>query len=144
MNTERAAAQSEAAKPDDADVNGVLRLSEQLLRDGAFMRAVLAGSGDCIKVLDLDANLIFMSEGGLRVMEIDDFGTFAGCPWPGFWHGEGNAAAHEAVKVAKAGRVGRFRGFAKTAKGTPKWWDVQVAPIPGSDGRRSCCRSRAT
>src|SRR5215213_4608892 len=22
-----------------------------------------------------------------------------------------------------------------TAKGTPKWWDVQVAPIPGSDGR---------
>ena len=32
--------------------------------DAMFLRSVLAASGDCIKVLDLDANLVYMSEGG--------------------------------------------------------------------------------
>ena len=41
--------------------------------DAAFMRGVLASSADCIKVLDPDARLTFMNEGGLAVMEADDF-----------------------------------------------------------------------
>jgi PAS domain S-box-containing protein len=41
--------------------------------DAEFLRGVLASSGDCIKVLDLEARLTFMSEGGQRVMEVADF-----------------------------------------------------------------------
>jgi|GEM_PF-3458548 len=53
--------------------------------DAEFMRGVLASSADCIKVLDLDGGLTFMSEGGMRVMEVSDFNHVKGCPWPDFW-----------------------------------------------------------
>ncbi len=103
--------------------------------DAEFLRSVLASSGDCIKVLDLDANLVFMSEGGQRVMEVDDFESIRGCPWFEFWHGEGRNDALRAVAAAKAGGVGQFQGAAPTLAGTPRWWDVRVTPILGADGR---------
>ena len=53
-------------------VEARLRSSEE------FTRRILASSADCIKVLDLDARLKFMSEGGMCVMEIDDFGAVEG------------------------------------------------------------------
>ena len=103
--------------------------------DAGFLHSVLASSNDCIKVLDLDAKLVFMSEGGQRVMEVSDFNAIQGCPWPDFWHGEGHAQARAAVEAAKAGRVGHFHGAANTMAGTPRYWDVQVTPILGADGR---------
>src|SRR5580692_1398101 len=106
-----------------------------LTGNAEVLRSVLAGCGDCIKILDLDGRLQFMSEGGKRVMEVEDFGKLKGCPWPDFWVGQGNADAKTAVATALAGRVGRFKGPANTAKGTPRYWDVQVSPIVGDDGK---------
>jgi hypothetical protein len=111
------------------------RITDSLLQSGEFLRRVLASSGDCIKVLDLDARLQFMSSGGMVVMEIENFEPFVGCPWLDFWIGEFEPQARAAVEEARAGRTGRFQGFCKTAKGTPKWWDVQVVPLLGADGR---------
>lgn len=109
--------------------------AERQRADAEFMRSVLAASDDCIKVLDLDAKLIFMSEGGQRVMEVSDFNAIAGCPWPEFWRGEGHALAKAAIETARAGGVGRFRGKADTMRGNARHWDVQVTAIPGADGR---------
>ena len=106
-----------------------------LVGNDDLLRGVLAGCGDCIKVLDLDGRLQFMSDGGKRVMEVDDFGVLKGCPWPGFWSGDGNRDALAAVETAKAGKTARFRGAANTAKGNPRYWDVQVSPIYGSSGQ---------
>lgn len=110
---------------------------EGLADNEDVLRSVLAGCGDCIKILDLDGRLQFMSEGGKRVMEVDDFGPLKGCPWPDFWRGEGSAEARRAVELAKAGGTGRFKGPADTAKGNPRYWDVQVSPIMGADGKPS-------
>lgn len=101
----------------------------------SFLSGVLRSSTDCIKVLDLDGRLTFMSEGGQKVMEVDDFRSIAECPWPSFWEGDGNAAAIDAVAAARQGRSSHFIGPARTAKGTLKWWDVSVSPIIGTDGR---------
>lgn len=106
-----------------------------LVGNGDLLRGILAGCGDCIKILDLDGRLQFMSEGGKRVMEVEDFSALKGCPWPDFWAGDGNIQATDAVAEAKAGRAARFQNAANTAKGTPRHWDVQVAPILGGDGR---------
>jgi PAS domain S-box-containing protein len=104
--------------------------------DAEFLRSVLASSGDCIKVLDLDARLLFMNESGQRSMEVSDFNSIEGCPWPDFWTGAGNAAAHAAVTAARAGGTGHFQASALTkVTGTPLWWDVQVTPILGADGK---------
>jgi two-component sensor histidine kinase len=108
-----------------------------LIGNEALLATVLSGSGDCIKVLDLDGHLIFMSEGGKRVMEVDDFSALRGCPWPDFWAGNGNIAARNAVETARGGQSARFTGAANTAKGNARFWDVQVLPILGQDGNPS-------
>ena len=87
------------------------------------------------KCIGLDGRLTFMSEGGMRVMEISDFNAVRGCPWPDFWQDEGNEEARAAIAAAVEGRSSRFTGFANTFIGTPKWWDVQVSPILGADGK---------
>jgi len=117
-------------------LNSELRAAGDDLADNSeVLRGVLSGCGDCIKILDLDGRLQFMSEGGKRVMEVEDFGKLKGCPWPDFWTGAGAFDAARAVATAKAGGVGRFKGPANTAKGSPRYWDVQVSPILGKDGK---------
>lgn len=106
-----------------------VRTNHELIAD------ILRASSDCIKVLDLDGVLVFMSEGGQRVMEIDEVDRFIGCPWPDFWQDEGNAAARRSVEIAKAGRPNSFQGMARTGKGRERWWDVAVSPICDADGR---------
>ncbi len=85
-------------------------------------------------MLDLNARLTFINEGGMRVMEVGDFNEVKGCPWPSFWQGSGNADAKAAIWAALAGGTGHFQGQADTFRGTPKWWDVQVTAIRGADG----------
>ncbi|WP_284944076.1 PAS domain S-box protein [Acidisoma cladoniae] len=106
--------------------------------DAEFLRGVLGSSGDCIKVLDLDGNILFMNENGLQLMEISDFNAVRGCPWIGFWRNgsddEARVAIEAAMAVARGGGMGEFQGPANTFAGTPKWWDVRVTPIPGQDG----------
>jgi two-component sensor histidine kinase len=121
-----------------ASLNEELRAAGDGLSGNAdVLRGVLAGCGDCIKILDLDGRLQFMSEGGKRVMEVDDFSALKGCPWPDFWAGAGHAEAANAVEAARQGNVARFMGAADTAKGNSRYWDVQVSPIFGDDGKPS-------
>ncbi|WP_372242139.1 hypothetical protein [Pseudomonas sp. Fl4BN1] len=51
---------------------------------------VLISSNDCIKVLDLDGRLSFISEGGQRGMEVRDFNAIVSAV-PGRIPGEGRA-----------------------------------------------------
>ena len=107
----------------------------QAVERESFLSGVLGSSTDCIKVLDLDGRVTFMSEGGQRVMEVSDFNAVAGCPWPDFWQGAGNAEARAAIAGARRGEASSFIGQADTFRGTPKWWHVAVSPIAGPDGR---------
>jgi PAS domain S-box-containing protein len=95
---------------------------------------LLAGIPDCIKVIDLDGKLRYMSEPGLALMEIDDFGQFEGRTWLEFWKGPYLETARAAMEDARAGKYSQFQGCAPTAKGTSRWWDVRFSPINGPDG----------
>jgi two-component sensor histidine kinase len=105
-----------------------------LVTNTEISRQILENSTDCIKVLDLEGRLEFMSSGGMHVMEIDDFAPFVMCPWVDFWHGEQRGMAQKALATAKTGEVGRFVGPTLTAKGNLRWWEVVVSPIRGLDG----------
>lgn len=100
----------------------------------SLLRSLLASSGDCIKILDLDGTLLYMTEGGQRVMEVTDFDAIKGCPWPDLWQGQGNLDAKAAVAAARLGQTGHFQGYAITMAGTPRWWDVTVTLIRDDDG----------
>ena len=110
--------------------------AERALRESEeFSRSVVESSGDCIKVLDPDGTLQFMNENGRCLMEIDDFSSVCGTPWPSLWPDESKPAIESALRTAQAGGIGRFSAFCPTAKGTPKWWDVVVTPVMGIEGR---------
>lgn len=96
--------------------------------------SILETSDDCIKVLDLEGRLRFMSEGGQRVMEVDDFAALEGCMWDSFWRGAGADLARDSVAAARAGRSSEFLAPCATAKGTMRHWRVRVAPLRGTSG----------
>ena len=106
-----------------------LRVSEEL------RNKVIESSLDCMKVLDLDARLVWMSEGGQKLMEVCDLGTLINANWLEFWKDEHREAVIAAVEAAKAGGVGKFIGFCPTMEGTPKWWDVIIVPILDEQGK---------
>ncbi|WP_268801121.1 PAS domain S-box protein [Pseudomonas huanghezhanensis] len=121
-----------------------MRTETRLDENEAFTDRVLASINDCIKVLDLDGKLTFMSEGGKKIMEVSDFNAIRGCPWPDFWQDQGNVDAMAAVQAAREGRFASFTGVAQTMAGNKKWWHVQASPILGKDGHpeKILCVSR--
>jgi PAS domain S-box-containing protein len=104
-------------------------------QDPKFIAAALASSDDCIKIISLEGALEYMTDGGRRVMEVDNFDDIKGCHWPDLWSDEGNLAAVDAVEAARQGQNSRFTGFAPTIKGNRRFWDVKVSPIFSDDGR---------
>lgn len=126
-------------------VKNVLELREERIKkqqqDREFReilelnRAIIDNSRDCIKVLDLDENLLFMSNGGQRLLEIKDVHKYLHKNWIEFWEGEDRKKAQEAVNKAKKGEVGYFEGYCPSEKGTPKWWGVLISPIYNDKGK---------
>jgi len=117
--------------------------NEALLESKAFLASVLGSSTDCIKVLDLMGRLVFMNEGGLKVMEVEDFETLKRRPWAEFWSGEAHATAIQALATARRGASTHFQGAAATAKGNVRHWDVEVTPIMnGTDATHILVTSR--
>ena len=113
-----------------------LRLALKTTREAqAFTRSILEASPDCVKVITLDGHLLSMNEGGCRQMEIDDFSLCVNIPWLDFWDGPHRVNAEHALLQARAGRTETFQGFCRTAKGTPKWWEVIVTPVPDQQGK---------
>jgi PAS domain S-box-containing protein len=112
------------------------RHAAEALRGAQGLNTLIFNSSrDCIVVLDLDGHTQFVSPGGIESMEISDVVAILGLSWVRVWKGADHDAAQAAVAEARAGRMGRFQGFCPTLKGTAKWWDVAISPLPGADGR---------
>ena|GEM_PF-2476922 len=109
-----------------------LKQAEEALRESeAFARTIIDNSPDCIKILNKSGELTYMSPSGPRLLELDNVEQLYGKPYLAFWKGSDYELAADAFHEAQAGHVGRFEGFCPTAGGTPKWWDVSIAPLSG-------------
>ncbi|WP_051383393.1 PAS domain S-box protein [Bradyrhizobium sp. WSM3983] len=110
------------------------RAEDELRASEELKRRIIESSRDCIKVLDLDGNLLFMSSGGQRLLEIDNIQTYLNACWVDFWQPEDRPKISEAIAAARAGGIGKFQAFCPSAKGAPRWWDVITTPICNADG----------
>jgi len=117
------------------DITWRKKSEEALIKSEEFKEKLIASSYDCIKTIDLSGNLLSMSAGGQKLLEIDDVGSVLNNSWIEFWKGEDNERAVEAVVKAGQGMIGRFQGFCPTQKGTPKNWDIIISPIRNIDGK---------
>ena len=112
------------------------RLATEAQRtDAEFLRSVLTSSGDCIKVLDLEGRLLFMNDGGQRIMGITEFATLKGTFWQDFWPEHGRPMVHAAVAAAREGGTRQFQEAARTFTGIEKFWDVRVLPMLDPHGQ---------
>jgi PAS domain S-box-containing protein len=117
------------------DITDRKRDEEVLRRNEEFTRRVLESNHDCIKVFDLEGRLLYMNNGGLVMLEIDDFSTIADKSWGTLWQGNEAENIANALATARSGKTGGFEGYCPTATGKPKWWEVVVTPILDADGR---------
>ncbi|MEO6590605.1 MAG: CHASE3 domain-containing protein, partial [Pyrinomonadaceae bacterium] len=112
------------------------KLAETYLKNSEeFSRSIFENSPDCVNILELSGTLHSINDNGLRIMEIADLNNYVGKQWIDFWQGDENELAYQAVETARNGETANFEGFCLTAKETPKWWDVSVAPIFDSTGK---------
>lgn len=105
---------------------------------------ILDSSDDCIKVLDLDGRILFMSRGGQVLLGIQDITPFLNTSWVEFWQAADRQAAIDAIAQARTGDVCTFQGYCPTPSGEPKWWDIKISPIRGTKEQveRLLCISR--
>jgi len=110
--------------------------AEQVIKERLrLLEDMFSSSHDCIKVLDLEGLLISMNESGQRIAEIDDLTPFIGAAYADLW-GDAKEDAIQALEDARNGGTGRFVGWLPTLKTlAPKWWDIMITPIPGSNGK---------
>lgn len=106
-----------------------LKVSEE------FNRRIVESSSDCVKVLDLDGNLIYMSERGQKLLEIDDVEKVLGGSWVDLWQGENRLKARQAVEEASKGNLGIFHASAATMKNNLRWWHTVISPMQGTTGK---------
>jgi PAS domain S-box-containing protein len=116
------------------DITEVRQDEQNLRRSEEFNRRILENNQDCIKVLDLEGRLIYMNDGGKRLLEIDDFADYDRSLWTQFWGGSEQNSAQIALEAAMAGAISKFEGQCPTVTGVPKWWDVNVIPLHNEDG----------
>ncbi len=117
------------------DINERKQTEEELRQSEEFLQRLVASSLDCIKVLDLDGRLLFMSAGGQLVLEIEDFTPYKNSWWVQFWQQVDREAVYSALATARQGGIGKFQGYCPTAKGKPKWWEVVITPIMDAEGK---------
>jgi len=116
------------------DITERKQAEEALRQSEEFSRRIIESTQDCVKVLDLEGNLLSMNAAGQKQMEITDIEPLLKTPWANFWQGQDEQTG-AAMEIARAGGSGKFVGFSPTGKGTPKWWEVVVTPILDATGR---------
>jgi PAS domain S-box-containing protein len=110
------------------------RAAEALSRSEEFNRQIVESSSECIKILNLKGDLLYMSPKGQELLGIDDLHPYLNTSWIELWGDEGREMARDAISRAKAGKIGSFQSFGQTMRGERKWWDTAVTPIRDASG----------
>lgn len=107
----------------DAPVGG------SLAAHSALAASFFDASEDCVKIVNLDGELLAMNANGICLMEIDDFEALRGRPWTSLWPEPERGAVEGAINEAKAGGGSKFFADCPTGAGTLKSWEVVVWPV---------------
>ncbi len=102
----------------------------QLRESEGFSSSLLDGSADCVKVLDREGRVQHISDNGRVLLELESFSLLQNKLWSQFWPVETRYRAEAAVRDALQGTFSSFEGECETFKGTMRWWEVSVSPIP--------------
>src|SRR4030095_4119657 len=100
-----------------------------------FNRRIVESSNDCIKILDLEGTLLYISERGRELLGIEDARPYVNSSWIELWPGEGRLSAQAAIEQTKASGFAVFQAYGPTPQGHAKWWEDVITPISDAQGR---------
>ncbi|HYE31465.1 MAG TPA: PAS domain S-box protein [Methylomirabilota bacterium] len=109
--------------------------------DEAVITRLIDCSNDCVKFLDENGVILFMNARGVELMELASATQVLGSNYTDYFDGSEKTAVQQALAGARNGQVSRFTAYALTTKGTPRWWNIIIAPV-GDDQRRLLSISR--
>jgi PAS domain S-box-containing protein len=119
----------------EEEILNLKRVEKKLQRSQEFAKGLVECSADCVKILDLNGRLEYMSPTGLRAFEVGDAEQLRGRLWSELWVVDDRSRAEAAVAAAVAGEVGTFVGEYMAPSGKRAWWDVRIAPCLDAEGR---------
>ena len=117
------------------DVTDRVTSSLALQASEQFLRSVLGATPDCIKVLDLQGRLDFVSVGGRGILEMPKDFDIKGKSWTDLWADPEKSLVLKALDLAANGEPSGFQAYANTFAGNRRYWDVRVTPMLDANGR---------
>lgn len=110
------------------------KIAEEAFRKSEFFnRAIIESSRDCIKVLDLNGGITWISEAGRKALQIEDPEHVRGKLWAEFWEGDQSIEAQEVIAAVARGETKHYLGHFPLDE-QPTWWDVVLTPIFNVEG----------
>ena len=116
------------------DITDRKRVAEQLRKSEEFNRRIIENSPECIKILEPDGILTYMSPAGMRMLELHEF-IIKGKNILDYLGPRDRQEGVKALAQARAGGVGTFHGMLRTRSGREKWFDAVVSPMLGANGK---------
>ncbi|GAA4008606.1 hypothetical protein GCM10022631_20930 [Deinococcus rubellus] len=117
------------------DITLLKQAEEDVRQQYDFAQSLVDSSPNCIELLSLNHELLWMNRGGQSLLELSEFSTLRGMDWLGLWSVEDQVLAREALATAGAGGRGHFQGERDTAGGQRKFWDMAVMPVRDAAGQ---------
>ena len=100
-------------------------------------RAWLEASPVCTKIIDLDFNLQYMSQAGIKVLCIDDITKFYGKPYPFDFFPKlfKDLMLDNLEKVKTTGQTIEQEGSVVDVDGTELWFHSTLVPVDDEEGQ---------
>ncbi len=94
-----------------------------------IVEALMENIEGCIKLINLQGELEYLSPRGLCLLEIEDKTQVLGTKWSALWPKDLQNKIDDAVRLALSGQSSEFSAPCPTAKDNLKYWQVRVFPI---------------
>jgi PAS domain S-box-containing protein len=100
----------------------------------AFNRQILETIPDCIKVLALEGQILYMNSVGQQLLDLNEE-SYRNVNWIDCWSEGDRQKLERAMASAIAGQIGKIQGFCLTRNSNSKWWEAIIAPIFDANGQ---------
>jgi diguanylate cyclase (GGDEF)-like protein/PAS domain S-box-containing protein len=116
------------------DVHRRVQQQRTVRESDALNRSILDSTPDCIMMLGLAGDIVFVNHSGMRVLG-KPASRLLGTRWADLLPPSAVEDAQHALGVARNGGRARFTAVATTADETTTWWDIIAAPVVGDDAK---------
>ncbi|MBT3279541.1 MAG: PAS domain S-box protein [Phycisphaerales bacterium] len=119
------------------DITDRKQAQEQIRQSEGKLRAYLEHSPVCTKILDLDFNLQYMSNAGVKALNIEDVNEFYGKPYPfSFYPDSFKTQMIESLETACAtGQSVAQEASVYDLDGKKLWFHSTITPVNDEDGQ---------